>query len=747
MKSGSFFSFGQFTKWIWIIILPCLVMMGAYISTIKFNYDVDSFYDPSDPELISYNKFKEHFENENDYIIVGIRNNPGIFSLNFLHKIDSLTNILKEKSYFSTILSPTNLYETILSFGIPVKIPLIHIDDTSQFKNDRDKIYPGSIYEGLIFSEDEQSVSLIARIDKFNFPGNEKVITDLNEEISHFKFTEFHLAGRPVTQFYYKNQMQKEMKMFILIAALLILFSVFFIFRSILISFSVLFSLAGSLIIVYGGMALFKYEITLIQTMLPLILFITGVSPCIHLIAHYKSSDKSDRISSLEDAFRFTFIPNTLNTFTTSLGFATLYFLPMPPIREFAIVTSIGIVVTYFVSIGILVWILRNTSVTGRSENAKLGLAITNVYLFSRKRRIVVYSISILLIFLSVYSIAKTEVKSNFLDDVPNDSELKSSLNFFEEKFSGIRPLEILLVPKIKNDTLLNLAKLKEIKNIQLYVETNFQARFIFSPVNIVELTNKSLNGGSRDYEVIPEDRVESDKLIKKITGKKLWNKFIPVYHTPTGEVRITGRTLDLGSKFYLAESESLKRYSELNSKYFNVSITGASNLMDNANKNITKNFIAGIITMTLMAFLVIFLYIRSLLLALIGIFVNIIPVLSVFSILYLAGISLKVSSALMFTVVYGIAVDDTVHFLSTFKKFRKNNSVMNSIELTIKSSGLSMVYTTIILTAGFGVFSLSSFASISAFGIVVALSLFIALCADLILLPVLLSRINSGDS
>lgn len=215
-------------------------------------------------------------------------------------------------------------------------------------------------------------------------------------------------------------------------------------------------------------------------------------------------------------------------------------------------------------------------------------------------------------------------------------------------------------------------------------------------------------------------------------------------FHSQTGEVRITGRTLDLGSKFYLSNTDSLESFVKSECKHYNVSVTGASSLMDNANKNITINFIFGIISMTLMIFIVILIYMRSALLATIGVVVNIIPVLTVFTVLYFMGIPLKVSSSLMFTVVYGIAVDDTVHFLSTFKKFKKDFPVQRSIEKTIMSTGLSMLFTTIILTAGFSVFALSSFASIAVFGIVVAISLFIALCADLILLPVLLFGFGS---
>lgn len=741
MSLKKIFAFGNISKWIGVIILPGLIVTGIYIPDIKFNYDIDSFYDPSDSELISYNRYKAHFENENDYILAGIKNDAGIFNQEFLRKIDSLTNLLESKPYFGKVLSPTNLYETVVNFGMPVNIPLIHIEDTARYKSDKEKIYSGSVYKGLIFSEDEQSVSLIARIDKSHFPGNEMVVTDLTDEISRFGFSEYHLAGRTVTQFFYKKQMQMEMMMFIIISVLLVFVAVWLIFRSLLISLIVLLSLAGSLIFVYGGMAFFNYEITLIQTMLPLILLITGVSPCIHLIAHFRASDNRDRLSALESAFRFTFLPNTLNTFTTSLGFGTLYFLPMLPIREFAVITSIGILVTYFVSIGILTGILRYNPEILKIKKNKSGSKITNLFSFFHERKVAVYGLSIFLIIFSTFSVFKTEVKNNFLDDVPDNSELKSSLHFFENKFSGIRPLEIYLIPKKQGDTLLTQEKLIEIKKIQSYAETNFKAGFIFSPVKIAELTNKSLNGGNSEYEVIPENEEETEKLIKRITKKLLWNKFIPVYHSQTGEVRIMGRTLDLGSKFYLAGNDSLKKFSSLNTEYYNVSVTGASALMDNANKNITQNFISGIITMTVMIFLVILIYMRSALLALIGIVVNIIPVLSVFFILYFTGNPLKVSSALMFTVVYGIAVDDTIHFLSTFKKFKRNHNTADSIDKTMKSSGLSMIYTTIILTAGFSLFSVSSFASISVFGIVVAITLFIALCADLILLPVLLSR------
>lgn len=724
-----------------IILISLTLYFALQISDLKINYDIDAFYSENDPELEIYNDFKNSFENENDYLLIGIKSNEGIFNQDFLYDIDRLTELIKAKKYVKQIFSPTKMYETVKSFGTPFKVPLIHLDDTTQFAADKKKIYASSIYPFLFFSSDTNSISLIIQLHKDNQISNDSICSEINQLTNSFHFKNTHFAGRLFTQKFYKKQMKGDMFLFASISLILLVISMILIYRSIYISSIIVISLFISLIFVYGTLSLLHLEINLLLTMLPLLLIITGISPAIHLLTQYRENKNPNSKSALIYSFNHTIFPNTINTFTTIVGFGTLYLLPIKPVQEFAIISVLGISITFIITLGsVTYFIYLQKSKKSIPVNDSSEMILRHFQKLTRnKKTILMFTISIII--MSIFSMNKISTENKFLDDLPKHSELGSDLNFFENYFSGIRPLEILLTPKNIKDTTLTLDKLKEIKFIQSNLISTFYSKSSISPVNIVELANKSLNGGHQEDLKLPEDEKSFQKINRKINKGNTWKKFIPLFETKTGKVRITCKTTDNGSLFNESATENFYNSIRNKTKYYDIRITGASYLMDKANRKITSILLSGLFLMTLVVFMILLLLFKSLKISFIGLMVNITPVFAVFPILYYSGIPLKISSALIFTIVYGIAVDDTIHFLSSYKKFRNHLSVDDSISETLKGTGKSMIITSIILSVGFSILTLSAFPSISIIGTVIAITLFIALICDLLLLPILLLK------
>ncbi len=206
---------------------------------------------------------------------------------------------------------------------------------------------------------------------------------------------------------------------------------------------------------------------------------------------------------------------------------------------------------------------------------------------------------------------------------------------------------------------------------------------------------------------------------------------------------RITGRTLDEGSLVLKQRNEKLEAFLKTNTQYLQFEITGAAQLMDNANNHIAMNLLKGIFLAIAVSTFVIGLLLRSWKLAAISLIPNLIPLLLVAGFMGAAGIPLKVATSLIFTIVYGIAVDDTIHFLNSYRINRKLNAdPTEAVRQTIANMWRPMLFTSIVLFSGFMIFLLSEFSSISTMGLLISGTLIVALFTDLLLLPVLLTNI-----
>ncbi|MCK5701011.1 MAG: hypothetical protein KAI29_07660, partial [Cyclobacteriaceae bacterium] len=215
-------------------LLLITIFLVSFLPSLKFNYDIESFFSSQDPEVEFYYNHKDTFENENDFVMVGIKNDSGIFQNDFLEKLETLSKGLKRVPGVKKVFSPTNLYEAIKTPMGSIRIPLLHVDDPDKYASDKNRIYTAGNYTNSFFSPDVQSVSLlIKKEEELSRQANDSLLLALNTAITTFGFDEYHIAGRIRTQQYYVTQMQKQMILFGALACILFLGSLFLIFKCI----------------------------------------------------------------------------------------------------------------------------------------------------------------------------------------------------------------------------------------------------------------------------------------------------------------------------------------------------------------------------------------------------------------------------------------------------------------------------------------------------------------------------------
>lgn len=731
---------------IFAILLLITIFLTSFLSSLKFNYDIESFFSSEDPEVEFYYKHKDAFENENDFVLVGIKNQGGIFQKDFLEKLESLSKELKKVQGVKKIFSPTNLYEAIKTPMGSIRIPLLHVDDPDKYESDRKRIYSAGNYTNSFFSPDMQSVSLLIKKDEeLSRQANDSLLLALNTAITTFGFDEYHIAGRIRTQQYYVTEMQKQMVLFGALACILFLGSLFLIFKCIRYVLLSLGAVVLSQLWIFGIIGWLGISLDLMLTLLPTLIFVISTSGSIHLISRFRKEYTGEvaKHIAIRKSITETGLPNFLNAFTTAIGFASLVMIPVEPIQRFGLFTAIGILVSFFIGLLFIPTALKVMKI-GPSKNVlpahaerKGSLLVQFVF---KKQKLIAGTFAFIIL-LGIYFSFNVKINNHFLDDLSASSSLKTDLNFFEDNFSGIRPFEMNIQANSGN-SILDYTSLKELDTVEKYLRNEYKVGFLFSPLGYIKSINKAIHGGSQDYYSLPDSQSNLDQVLKLADKQRLWKRFLPVITKNKNIGRITGRTSDEGSLVFKQRNEKLKVFLEENTKHLQFKVTGASQLMDNANSHIAWNLLKGIFLAIAVTTLLIGLFTQSWKLAALSLIPNLIPLLLVSGAMGAIGIPLKVATSLIFTIVYGIAVDDTIHFLNSYRlKSKLYPDSHEAVKQTISEMWRPMLFTSIVLFSGFMIFLLSEFSSISTLGLLISGSLIVALLTDLLLLPVLLIR------
>lgn len=730
---------------IFAALLLITLFWASFLPSLRFNYDIESFFSSEDPEVEFYYNHKNTFENENDFVLVGIRNNEGIFQKDFLEKLDTLSKELKRFSGIKKVYSPTNLYETIRGPMGFFRIPILHVDNPDKYNSDKKKVYTTGNYTNSFFSPDAQSVSLlIKKEEKISRHANDSLLLALNAAITSYKFDEYHIAGRIQTQYYYVNRMRTQMILFGVLACILFIGSLFLIFKCIRYVSLSLGAVLLSLIWIFGIIGWLGIQLDLMLTLLPTLIFVISTSGSIHLISKFRNEYKVGvtKQIAIRKSIIETGLPNFLNAFTTAIGFASLVMIPVAPIQRFGLFTAGGILVSFFIGLLLIPTALKVLQIKPSKIVSPTQAEMNHghlVHLIFKNPKLITGTFVLLILF-GIFFSFNVKINNHFLDDLSASSSLKKDLDFFEQNFSGIRPFEMNIQAN-KNTTIFDYKALLEMDAVENYLKEEYKVGFLFSPLSYIKSIHKSIHGGSQNYYSLPESQAKLDEIIKLADKQRLWKRYIPVITKDKSIGRFTGRTLDEGSRVFRLRNEKLEDFLKQHTSYLQFRITGAAQLMDNANSHIAWNLMKGILLAIAVTTMIIGLFARSWKLAAISLIPNLIPLLLVSGFMGWAGIPLKVATSLIFTIVYGIAVDDTIHFLNSYRlNTRIYTDTNEAVKQTIYNMWRPMLFTSIVLFSGFMIFLLSEFSSISTLGLLISGSLIVALLTDLLLLPVLLT-------
>lgn len=732
-----------------LLLVGILTIVSIFFATrLRFDYNFDNFFPKDDPDLAYFLSYRDKFGNDNDYLLIGLDNQGSLFEQAFLTKVDSLTKAIQKMPHVEAVLSPTSVKSHVIEqFGF-FEIPYLHTDEPERYAEDSLKIYSTGELVGTLFSEDATAISLFVQTsDNLGKEASDTLIQSINGKLRVLQLQDSHMAGKALAQTVFVDKMKVELVLFMSASILLVIIVLWLTFRS---AWGVLVPLVVVLLSVIwslGVMGVFDKPIDIMTILLPTIMFVVGMSDVIHILSRYTTEigQGAEKVQALKVTLREVGLATLLTSITTAIGFLTLLTTSIVPIREFGLFTAISIGLAFVLAFTVLPAILllskKPNAVKAKSTRFTWSTLLGRQFRFILKNPKVILGSSALIIVLSLIGISQIKVDTTLLEDMGDDDPIVLDFQYFEQKFSGVRPFEMHLTAA-PGRTMYDAAVLEEINELEQYLREDYGLNFISSPTSVVKNVNRALNGGLNEYYRLPESERDLKQIIRRLVAYNKRSELRAVVTEDLQEGRLTGKMADVGSVNAASLNDSLQAFIDqrIDPGVLQTRLTGSSLLMDKNNEYVTKNMMQGLLIAFLVIALIVGFIFRSIKMILISLVPNIIPLLMIGGIMGIMGINMTVSVSIVFTIAFGIAVDDTIHFLSKLKlEIAAGRSLPYAIKRTFISAGKAIVITSIILAAGFLTLVLSTFDATFYVGLFVSLTLLFAVVADLYLLPVLI--------
>jgi predicted RND superfamily exporter protein len=574
----------------------------------------------------------------------------------------------------------------------------------------------------------------------------DSLYAQIQQKVADTGLQHTHLIGRAKGQKMYVDLMIQEVILFVSLSLLLTVIFLFIAFRSavgvvipsLIVLLTIIFTLAF--------MKILGKDMDLMLTILPTIIFVVGMSDSVHVLTKYLQElrEGKEKVAAIKSAFKSIRLATFLTALTTAIGFLTLIFSSIQPISDFGVYTSIGVLLAYGLTYTLLPAILILSKPT-RLNSFAMSEDFWTKYLHrwfawvlsNRKKILVGMGIAIVIAGVGIFSI---QVDNLMVEDLKDDHPIRQDFAFMEERFAGCRPFELCLeLPA--GQSAYDSAVLQELDSLGKYIRQHYQAGALFSLAEVVKSANRSLNAGMEDYRMIPTDSLELRQVRRFVQRRDLAAVTDLTYNQERHWLRVTGRMSDAGRQHYDSLNHEMTQYIQHSCPHLGKPhVTGTAFLMDLNNGYLVDNMLLDLLlSVSVIGFIMGLVY-RSWRMIPLTIIPNLIPLILVAGIMGFAGIQLKISTSIIFNIAFGIAVDDTIHFLARVRTYQTHGkSPLYAVKRTFLTTGKAMVVTTLILSGGFVTLMFSDFLGSFYIGFLISLTLFIALICELLISPLLL--------
>ncbi|MEP1890582.1 MAG: MMPL family transporter [Cyclobacteriaceae bacterium] len=747
-----------------VILGLITIFMGYKSKDILWSYDMVNVVPDSDEDLKYFKQFKKTFGEDGNIMAIGMKDSA-VYEYENFQKLKFMTDELTRISGVKAVLGLPNLqmlekndvkkrFELVPVFP---EIPdnQVGLDSMLALANDL------KFYSGQLVNAKNGATLILVTVDKemLNSKSRFSMIDDIvraGDQFAEVTGIDTHYAGLPYVRSVNTLKIKEELNKFLIFSVIVTGIILFLFFRS---AKAVVFPLIiiGVIVIwVMGSLALLQYKITLLTGLIPSIIVVIGIPNSVYMLNkyHQEYSTHGDQMKALGKIIQNIGVVTFMTNFTTAVGFFVLIFTGIPVLVEFGIVAGLNIMCTFIVSTILIPSVFSLFKPPSQRhlkhlEFRALDFVLKFLDYTVHKHRKLVFFITAILVVVSFYGLLQIKANSYMVDDLPEDSPLKHELEFFERNFSGVLPLEVIVDTGNKRGVQ-RLSNLRKINELEVFLDS---MEFISQPVSVVSFikaARQSFYKQNPAFYSLPNNR-EAAFILRYLKEESDQEGIAKSFVDSTGQlIRISLKMPDIGSikmDSLVNEIISPKIDQIFGDTDMKVKVTGTVPLFIKGNKFLIDNLITSMILAFFIIAVIMAILFRNFKMIVISLVPNMIPLLITAGIMGHFGIPLKPSTALIFSIAFGISVDNSIHLLAKYRQelIQHNYFVPIAVSRSLHETGSSMIYTSIILFFGFVIFTASEFGGTIALGKLTSITLLIAMLTNVVLLPALLMQFDSG--
>ena len=742
-----------------ILIAIITTLLVFQMKNMRFSYTEANLLPENHEVNIQYNKFLEIFGEEGNLVLLAVKDSS-VFTTDKFNAWNSLAksfDSLPEVEFTLSIADVKKLKKDTKNRKFVLE-SIYEKKITSQEKVNsikKELFEKLPFYDNLLYNKKTGTIQTAIYIDKeiVNTPVRKAFVFDkLIPIIDRFEKEnnlDVRVSGMPYIRTINAQNIIDEIQLFVLGALFITGIIFFFFFRSYRATFITLLVVTIGVTWAFGFIGLFGYEITVLTALIPPLIIVIGVPNAVFLINKYQQEIKShgQQAKALQRVISKIGNATLMTNITTASGFATFVFVKSQLLREFGILASINILSIFVLALLIIPIIYSFMEPPKKKhlnhlERRWMENVVDWMEKMVREQRIAIYITTVVIIILGIIGLYQIRVSGSLIEDMPKTKAFFKDIKFFENEFGGIMPLEILVDTK-KEKGVMKLSTLKRMDKINEVIESFPELSKPVSIVNLVKYSKQAYYKGKPKYYQLPTSQEQNYifEYTKNSDGNSnMLNNFVD----STGQfARITTFMKDIGTDKMNVIQERLSQIvkKEFPSERYNVSFTGKALVFLKGTNYLIGNLVFSLSLAILLISLFMAWMFRSFRMILISIIPNMLPLLITAGLMGFFGIPIKPSTILVFSIAFGISVDDTIHFLAKYRQelIASNWKIRKSVYAALRETGVSMFYTSIVLFFGFLVFTVSSFGGTIALGGLVSITLLLAMVSNLLLLPSLL--------
>ena len=750
-----------------IVLFAATAVMGYFASKVTLSYEFAKAIPSNNPKYLDYVAFRQKFGDDGNLLVIAVQTDK-IFDLRTFNSYRHLESALKKISNVENVLSmPSSIKlrkNELTQNLVAEKIFADSISTQAELDSARAVFFNQPFYRSLLYNSETNAYLMGVRINKdsLSSPKRTRIVSDINKAVTAFedetKITTY-ISGLPLIRTLVSDMIKKEMGLFLIGSLVLSALILLVFFRSLSTTLLSLLVVLSGVIWSVGVLFLCGYKITLLTALTPPLIVVIGIPNCIYFINKYHTGflASQDKNKSLIDMVSKMGVVTLFCNISAAIGFAVFALTRSAILKEFGVVAGISIMLIFVISFILLPAALSylpapRPAQTKYLHNKWITYLLLKVERWVTNHKGLVFGITGVILAVSIAGIFKLKTVAYIVDDLPKDNKIYTDLKFFERNFKGVMPLEIMVDTKKRHGLsgMRALTVFSKIDSLSQYVTAQKEMN---KPLSVAEglkfIKQAFYDGDSVNYQLPNSSDIaflgdylkpgKNDSSNKNNLSAML-TAFIDTAKETT---RVSINMADVGTEKLPLLLSGIRHQTDklFDSTKYKVTFTGSSITFLEGSRFIINGLKESIFyAFILIAVCMLYLF-KSARILVCSLIPNIIPLIITAGVMGWIGVPLKPSTVLIFSVALGIAIDITIRFLVNYKQELPlyNNDVQATVSATIKSTGLSIVYTSLVLIAGFIIFCMSSFGGTISLGWLTSVTLLVATLTNLILLPVLL--------